>query len=1157
MRWILLLVLSLAACHSKMDIAVKKGSPAAATNGATTMLITSRRPVVVHPGDQVELTGVGFRPTMTIALAGHSTLGLAGDGTIDVQVENDKHAVLAAPRDGLVTGPLNLTVTQEGTVQTISLLFDADTGNIPIFTGDSADICSNHPFFDADGVLRTGTKLCNDEATTTTCTQDGETDCIATSAFPAAQSDGLAAKVLSGQLVAGIIGSAAAASNLADCAPGGTDCIARSPLVGMNPASVSAGDIRAGVSIAGITGSLLPRPGDCSSDGETGCVAVSAFKAANMASVLAGNIKSGVTIAGVGGNVTPSPAACAADGAGSCVVDGTTYKAAKLANFAASDVKSGTQIAGVTGSLADCAADGATGCVAVSAFKAADMANVLASNIKSGVTIAGISGNVTPSPGECAADGAGSCVVDGTSFVAADKSQALATNVKSGVALAGVTGTYGPACASDGEGACLVDGSSYKAAKLANFAAGDVKSGIQIAGVTGSLADCAADGATGCVAVSGFKAADMTHAVAGNIKSGETIAGISGSVTPSPATCAADGAASCVVDGTSYVAANKSLALAGNVKSGIALAGVTGTYGPACVSDGSGACMVDGTTYKAAKLTNFDATKILSGTTIAGVSGTLGDCASNGAQGCYATGSYKAATTCLEDGSDCYLPAYATFTQPLKAINFDGIDAAKMLTTQTISGKTGTVDLTNLSAGNVKDQVVIGGVTGTYGATCTADGQQSCLVSGSFKALNPSSVDGSKMLTTETLLGVTGTISACGSDGASACYVPTYAATTQPYKAIDYDHINTNKAKVRTSLTIAGLAGTLADCSSNGATDCVTTTSYKSADLTNLSAGNIKSGVTVAGQLGDYPSSTHPLTGADSTADLDLATFDAKIKSSASFEWFDSSGSRYTNSGDTDIAVGNIANGVTIFGTTGSLVIPSPCTGDGQSDCFVPPYDGSTNVFKSADTSAFSTWDIRSGKTVGGVSGSITFYKNMADTASFNRTTGAGALAGVDIYDTIDDYNNGTFPTQNPGGWDQATGVNWLRDSQSDTDSDGTCDGIENCVYKDQNSGLLWSRSDLTTKTWENAITYCDGLNGSNYGGYSGGWRLPTEKELLQAYVDGIWSQKGRLNFTPGHFWSSSSSSSFPTTDAMQVGLSDGYVTNFGKTSLYYVMCVR
>jgi len=172
------------------------------------MLVTSRRPVVVTPGDPVVLTGVGFRPTMTVALAGHNILGLADTEAVGVKVESDTRAVLAVPSD-LATGPLQLSVGQDGAVQTISLLFDASASDIPIFTGAAGDVCSDHQFFDANGVLRTGTKLCTAEDATATCTHDGEAGCVVdgTTYKAAKLSNFDAAKILSGTTIAGVSGS--------------------------------------------------------------------------------------------------------------------------------------------------------------------------------------------------------------------------------------------------------------------------------------------------------------------------------------------------------------------------------------------------------------------------------------------------------------------------------------------------------------------------------------------------------------------------------------------------------------------------------------------------------------------------------------------------------------------------------------------------------------------------------------------------------------------------------------------------------------------------------------------------------------------------------------------------------------------------------------
>ena len=101
-----------------------------------------------------------------------------------------------------------------------------------------------------------------------------------------------------------------------------------------------------------------------------------------------------------------------------------------------------------------------------------------------------------------------------------------------------------------------------------------------------------------------------------------------------------------------------------------------------------------------------------------------------------------------------------------------------------------------------------------------------------------------------------------------------------------------------------GKTGLVADCSSNTQDNCYVDSSsiYDAADLSNLISANIKSGVTIAGTLGAYPSTSHPLSSASSGVDdLDSATFYAKIRSSASFEYWTSEGVRHTNTGDADI----------------------------------------------------------------------------------------------------------------------------------------------------------------------------------------------------------------------------------------------------------------
>jgi hypothetical protein len=106
-------------------------------------------------------------------------------------------------------------------------------------------------------------------------------------------------------------------------------------------------------------------------------------------------------------------------------------------------------------------------------------------------------------------------------------------------------------------------------------------------------------------------------------------------------------------------------------------------------------------------------------------------------------------------------------------------------------------------------------------------------------------------------------------------------------------------------------------------------------------------------------------------------------------------------------------------------------------------------------------------------------------------------------------------------------------------------------------TGLVWQQEDDNTiRTWEAAISYCEGLTFTGHGD----WRLPNVREL-QTLVD--YSRYGPAidsSLFPGtdssYYWSSTSGGYF-ASNAWYVYFLDGYVGNYYKTSSYYVRCVR
>ena len=434
----------------------------------------------------------------------------------------------------------------------------------------------------------------------------------------------------------------------------------------------------------------------------------------------------------------------------------------------------------------------------------------------------------------------------------------------------------------------------------------------------------------------------------------------------------------------------------------------------------------------------------------------------------------------------------------------------------------------------------------------------------------------------------------CGADG-SNCFVPSYALTTQPLKAISYDAIDAGKTSIRSSLTLGGVTGTLADCSAGNVAGCVTTASYKSMDLSSasamtdltsgnfnatiataanfefwdstgtryqvtgdsdLTAGNVKNGVVIHGFTGGYPSGSYLL--ANNTGTTDLTLFTTQLTTDGAFEFFDSTGARYTGSGDSDLVAAKVKSGVALenFSITGTWG-PAP-----------------------------TAWDIRVGTVINGVTGALKVNcRNRANSSLFDSDSmppgTAATTAGVvlDYWDTIDDFNNnGAFPTELVNGWTSATDC--AKDVWQDMTT-GTCDSTaKDCMMKDRVSGLYWSESypatgagpASTTANWSNAISRCDALS---YGGYSD-WRVPTIKELLEAYVHGIRdvAYMGTGTIRPAgdttannnffindidadYVWSSTTTSG-GTTTAWKSGILNGD-TPYGtaKTGTAMVICVR
>jgi len=241
---------------------------------------------------------------------------------------------------------------------------------------------------------------------------------------------------------------------------------------------------------------------------------------------------------------------------------------------------------------------------------------------------------------------------------------------------------------------------------------------------------------------------------------------------------------------------------------------------------------------------------------------------------------------------------------------------------------------------------------------------------------------------------------------------------------------------------------------------------------------------------------------------------------------------------DTDLVAGNILSGATIFGIPGNV------------------------------SAGYTYGDSNQAYVLGTATGAGTALKNMyngsATSGDYPQNVGG-----------VDDYNaNGALPGDSyVGTWTTCNAGNSYCGTSTST-----------AYAMDNSTGLIWSNwlAGGATKTWfwANNAKYPNGLPGDDgvcdlhnevackvvkltdgdAGGKTGcealgtGWRLPYQKELLQAYIDGSW---GNLSNAGSYYWSATTVSS-ATQSAWVTTLgsgSTGYSSKSGSAS-YRVRCV-
>lgn len=410
---------------------------------------------------------------------------------------------------------------------------------------------------------------------------------------------------------------------------------------------------------------------------------------------------------------------------------------------------------------------------------------------------------------------------------------------------------------------------------------------------------------------------------------------------------------------------------------------------------------------------------------------------------------------------------------------------------------------------------------------CTASIKDNCVMDASYRAVDTASVQAGDLSVGYSLAGVSGAFdllpstTACSQDGQEDC------RASAAYKAADKSTLLA--AHIRKDVAIAGTVGTFPlprpTCSQAETVGCNIppgSNALVAVDSSQIDARNIRNTITIGGQTGTYPSAGNPLAGS-SFASFDSAIAETQLASSQTFEFYDREGNRYEQQGDADLIAENIVSNTTLWGVTGSYKLDSPTA------------DGSDLDYRWG----YAYKDMTSGKVK-------TNCRSLVPATSTN-------LPENNIAGSLTDE-----PTQNPWGdekfackdegWTVFTPNCWTNSQSSAT----------RCLVQDRKTLLMWTTAGLLDGTAEQAQAHCDNLN---YQGQTD-WRVPTQKEAMQAVINGISSLTPDLfRFSNGQriYWTSTvphDQATEATPEYWNIDMTSGMISTTSSGAVHY-LCVR
>ena len=282
-----------------------------------------------------------------------------------------------------------------------------------------------------------------------------------------------------------------------------------------------------------------------------------------------------------------------------------------------------------------------------------------------------------------------------------------------------------------------------------------------------------------------------------------------------------------------------------------------------------------------------------------------------------------------------------------------------------------------------------------------------------------------------------------------------------------------------------------------------------------------------------------------------------------------------------------------------TLAVSEVCSGVEYYDINGDRQTGTKSCSSSSSSSSPDPWDLRAGTTVGGVTGKLKANcRNAISDGAFNYDGDVASIGRVgkyegtsrDVWDTVGDYlidDEYSYPHDQPLAWVNNLCGNNIDDSEDEanvwkdvtTTSGSTtapCDATsDECRFKDRISGLQWTSAQPFPSAgyfyWDEAVLACANLT---WNGITG-WRLPTQKELMEAYIHGIgsaaiandtWLSLDFQNaYAVAPFWSATTRVGYNNDGdplgnyAFYVSLREGIVGRVVKAnqSTFGVLCVK